>query len=60
MSIYKMFLLVGLTFVPATQAIGLGLCTWFVGILGEHEPYGCGSRWEPLSHTNQQAVVASF
>lgn len=51
MSIYKMFLLVGLTFILVTQAVGLGLCTWFVGILGEDDTHGCGSRWEPLSHT---------
>lgn len=46
-----MFLLVGSTFIPATQAVGLGLCTWFVGIFGEDEPHGCGSKWEPLSLT---------
>lgn len=51
MSIYKMFLLVGSTFVPVIQAVGLGLCTWFVGIFGEDEPHGSGSRRELLSLT---------
>lgn len=61
MIMYKMwpqFFLVGSVFVHMIQAVGIGPCTWLIGILGEEAPYLDGDHFYLC--TFKWAMLPSF